>query len=148
LIIKNKSNFAYRYTLGEIKKQIIKYMEKPIYEHPEDTASDLMKNDYLNEYLTFNRLLYDEGSKYKKPPLAPRGFSQRYPNMTFSGLPFKISEIDRQKIEELDKLSVEANRLLNETPSDTNALLKIVILVAEICGRPDFANNFRGGAKE
>lgn len=118
-------------------------VEKPIYENPENTASDLIKNDYLNEYITFNNLLLDEGSKYKKLPNPPRSFSERYLNMTFSGLPFTVSEINKQKIEELDSLSAEANRLLKEKPTDINALLEIAIQAANICERPDVADNFK-----
>ena len=123
-------------------------MAKLIYEHPEDTASKLIEDDYLNEYLTFDRLLYDKDSKYKKSPLAPRSFFQRYPEMKYNNYQFKVSEVEKQKIEKLDKLSAEANRLLNEPNLDEKGLMVIVIKVADICGRPDFANKFRRVAEE
>ena len=81
-------------------------------------------------------------------PLGPKSFSQRYPNMTFYGRPFKVTDADRQKIEELDRLAVEANRLIDEIILDVNALLKIASQVSTICGRPDFASSFSKGIKE
>jgi len=119
-------------------------MGKEHVEQPENNASTLIRDDYLNEYSTTLRLV-GEGTIR---PLSPKSFSERYPNMTFGGIPFSVSEQEKVVIEELDRLSAEANRLLAEPTLDKKALLAVAIQAAETCNRHDIAEKFKEGLKE
>jgi len=120
-------------------------MKELPYEHPKDTAEDLIKGDYLNEYGEFMGLFKDRN---KKLSYKPRSFSERYPNMTFNGLPFKVSEAEALKIKELDGLSVRATLLISSETVEVDTLIAIIIQVAELCGRPEIADRYRELSKE
>ena len=119
-------------------------MEIPSLENFTPSVSDLMKNDYLNEYLSFFSLLPNIKDKYKNV-IAPDGFSQRFPNTTYNKVSFFVSEAEKQKIEVLDKLAEEASSLVSESEKNIKALLEIAIKASMLCGRPEWAEKFKTG---
>lgn len=116
-------------------------MEQEKYRHPENTATDLIKNDYLNTYLPLLEL-GTRSLEYVRSR-RPKSFSERYPNMTYNNFPFVATEGEIRKIQELDALSVEVNQLIYSEEPELGAILKIGISVAEICSRTDIAEKFR-----
>jgi len=105
-------------------------------ENFEISASEIIEDDYFNEYLTlFQLLIHDEGEKDRKP-VKPKGFSQRYPDMKFYNTSITATEAERQQIEELDRLAIEVNRLMDEPILNKVALLEKIIRIAEICDKP------------
>ncbi|MFA6437385.1 MAG: hypothetical protein WC242_04435 [Candidatus Paceibacterota bacterium] len=106
-------------------------------ENFEISASKIIEDDYFNEYLTlFQLLVYDKGEKNRKP-VKPKGFSQRYPDMKFYNSSITATETERQQIEELDRLAIEVNRLMDELTLNRTILLEKIIRMLEICNKPD-----------
>jgi hypothetical protein len=101
-------------------------------------ASFFMKNDYPNEYTHLFHLLLNAG---KDNPIIlsqqvhiPRSFTARYTGQ----LDITTTPAEEQKIEALDRLSVEVGRLISAVPIDKGALLEKIIEVWEICDRQDY----------
>lgn len=106
------------------------------------SASDIMKNDYLNTWLSFLNLSADVEKKYKKINL-PKTFSERYPGMTFAGFPFSVSLEEKERIRKIDELTVKAGKLIDDSLSNAYELLKIAIEVANICDNKNFQDSLK-----
>ncbi|MFA6393477.1 MAG: hypothetical protein WCW25_01190 [Patescibacteria group bacterium] len=119
-------------------------MEQLSYEHPVDACRKLLRGDYMNEYISF----FDMLGNIKAKPRLPRGFSERYPDMTFSGLPFKVSEKEKNIITRLDELAVEVRQLLDNPVVNKKLLFKIAIEASKLCERPDLVNAYAEGVEE
>ncbi|MFA6177733.1 MAG: hypothetical protein WC694_02470 [Candidatus Paceibacterota bacterium] len=112
-------------------------MENKPYESKRYGVAELMRGDYPNEYISFFMFLNHISEK----PGKPKSFSDKYPNNTVFGVPFKekVTTEDELKIKKLDKISIEAGRLIDEDPMDINSLLEIAAQAMEICDRVDLS---------
>jgi hypothetical protein len=117
-------------------------------ENNKKEASIFIENDYLNAYASITDLfarpqLIEEFKKEGTWPPKLKSFSERYQHMQLN-----ITDSDREKINKLDELSIEANRLLAEPNIDIPSFLNLSVIAAETCNRPDTAEIFKKRIKE
>lgn len=109
-----------------------------------NTASSYMYDDYLSEYIP----PFQFARQGKPQTLLPKSFSERYPNMSFGGIPFEVNEEERAIIAELDRLAAEAKELLSKSTLDKAAFAAVALQVAKLCHRDDWVEDITNAFRE
>lgn len=112
---------------------------EPSLEYHGNTAFSFIHGDYLNTYTgAISRLHHGENPQ----TIQLDTFSERYPNISFGGMPFSVNDQEQAIISELDALTAEAQKLLKAATFDLAAFGRIAKQVAHLCRRSDIFEDF------